>query len=291
MKTSYRSVHIGHTNHLQPSAFSLKTQQGFSLIEMMIASLVGLILMAGTMQMFSTTQQSSRTNTAMTRMQENGRAGLYFLENSIRLSGYRADSLKDFKDVFKDSSPFFEFDGQVIRGIDNDNVSGNNILDGSDIILMRHGGHGDGFINDCVGNSIGGAQVAESKFLVNDKGELVCIPDLINNPNTRETLIDGVEDMQIFYGVDTDSDFTANYYVPADNPVSSGSEVVSVRISLLLQSDPKIATQAQAYRWFDTDNKPKTFDGDEEDKFTDKEDERRLRKVFSSTTAVRNLVD
>jgi hypothetical protein len=64
-----------------------------------------------------------------------------------------------------------------------------------------------------------------------------------------------------------------------------------VRISLLLQSDPKIATQAQAYRWFDTDNKPKTFDGDEEDKFTDKEDERRLRKVFSSTTAVRNLVD
>ena len=24
MKTSYRSVHIGHTNHLQPSAFSLK---------------------------------------------------------------------------------------------------------------------------------------------------------------------------------------------------------------------------------------------------------------------------
>ena len=298
--TSYRSVYIGHTNSLQPSAFSFKTQQGFSLIEMMIASLVGLILMAGTMQMFSSTQQSSRTNTAITRMQENGRAGLYFLENSIRLSGYRADSLRDFKDVFKDSSPFFDFDGQVIKGIDNDNVNGNNILDGSDRILMRYGGNDDGFINDCIGNpvdpnpldpAITPRDEVETVFQVNDNGELVCIPDLINKPNNRETLIDGVEDMQIFYGIDTDSDFTPNYYVSADNPISNGDEVVSVRISLLLQSDPKIATQAQAYRWFDENNEAKRFDGDEEDKFTGKKDERRLRKVFSSTTAVRNLVD
>jgi len=290
MMTSCSSVHIGHTNHLQPPAFSLKAQRGFSLIEMMIASLVGLILMAGTLQMFSSTKQSSRTNTAITRMQENGRAGLYFLENSIRLSGYRADSLKDFSQVFKDSSPFVV--GQVISGIDNDDDgSDNNILDGSDSILMRYGGNADGFINDCVGNPIGGAQIVESKFLINDKGELVCVPDLTNNPGTRETLIDGVEDMQIFYGIDTDSDFTANYYVSADNPISTGNEVVSVRVSLLLQSNPKIATQAQAYRWFDGNNDPKRFDGDEEDKFTGKKDERRLRKVFSSTTAVRNLVD
>ena len=288
MMTSHRSIYLGNTSRLQPSPFSLVTQQGFSLIEMMIASLVGLILIAGTMQMFSSTKQSSRTNTAITRMQENGRAGLYFLENSIRLSGYRADSLKDFTKVFKDSSPFVV--GQVISGIDNDAVSGNNILDGSDSILMRYGGNADGFINDCVGNPIGDTQVV-SKFLINDRGELVCIPDLVNNPGNWETLIDGVEDMQIFYGVDIDGDFTANYYVPANAKVPSGSEVVSVRVSLLLQSDPKVATQAQAYRWFDGNNAPKRFDGDEEDKFTDKKDERRLRKVFSSTTAVRNLKD
>jgi len=290
MKTANNPNYSGCINRFQPPAYNPKAQRGFSLIEVMISSLVGLILLAGTMQMFSSTQQSSRTNTAITRMQENGRAGLYFLENSIRLSGYRADSLKNFKEVFTDSSPFFEFDGQVIRGVDNDNVSGNDILDGSDSILMRYGGHDDGFINDCVGNSIGGAQVAESKFLVNDKGELVCIPDLTNNPNTRETLIDGVEDIQIFYGIDTNSDFTANYYVSA-NDIPSGSEVVSVRVSLLLQSDPKIATQAQAYRWFDKNNEAKRFDGNEKDKFTDKKDERRLRKIFSSTIAVRNLVD
>jgi type IV pilus assembly protein PilW len=290
MKTANNPNYSGSINRFQPPVYNPKAQGGFSLIEVMISSLVGLVLLAGTMQMFSSTQQSSHTNTAITRMQENGRAGLYFLENSIRLSGYRADSLKDFKDVFTDSSPFFDFDGQVIKGVDNDAVNGNNILNGSDSILMRYGGNGDGFIYDCIGSPVAGAQVTESKFLVNDQGELICTPDLTNNPNTRETLIDGVEDMQIFYGIDTDSDFTTNYYVSA-NDIPNGSEVVSVRIFLLFQSDPKMATQAQAYRWFDENNEPKRFDGNEKDKFTDKKDERRLRKVFSSTIAVRNLVD
>ena len=252
-------------------------QQGFSLIEMMIASLVGLILMAGTMQMFSSTKQSSRTSTAVTRMQENGRAGLFFIENAVRLSGYRADSLDDFKDIFPNTSVNFDFDGQVIKGIDNDAVGGNDILDGTDRILMRYLGNSDGFIHDCVGNQVipPARFDVETVFLVNDNNELICDSDL-TNPGDWQTLIDGVEDMQIIYGVDTNSDFNADFYVSADQ-VPGGSEIVSVRVSLLLQSDDMIATQAQSYRFNGaTVNDP----GD-----------RRLRKVFSSTTAVRNLVD
>lgn len=253
------------------------TQQGFSLIEMMIASLVGLILMAGTMQMFSSTKQSSRTSTAVTRMQENGRAGLYFIENAVRLSGYRPNSLDDFSVSFPGASANFDFNGQVIKGFDNDTVGSNNdILDGTDRILMRYRGNNDSFINDCVGNPVVAPRLkVETAFLVNDDGELICDPDL-TNPGNWQTLIDGVEDMQIIYGVDTNSDFNADFYVSA-NQVPGGSEVVSVRVSLLLQSDDLIATQPQSYRFNGaTVNDP----GD-----------RRLRKVFSSTTAVRNLVD
>jgi len=257
---------------------SLRTaQRGFSLIEMMIASLVGLILMAGTMQIFSSTKQSSRTSTAITRMQENGRAGLYFIENAVRLSGYRPNSLEDFSVSFPGVSANFDFNGQVIKGFDNDTVGSNNdILDGTDRIRMRYLGNDDDFISDCVGNPFDAGEMVETDFLVNDDGELVCDPDLINSPGNWQTLIDGVEDMQIIYGVDTNSDFNADFYVPGDQ-VPDGSEVVSVRISLLLQSDDLIATQAQPYRFNGaTVNDP----GD-----------RRLRKVFSSTTAVRNLVD
>jgi len=258
-------------------------QQGFSLIEMMIASLVGLILMAGTMQMFSSTKQSSRTSTAITRMQENGRAGLFFLENAIRLSGYRANSLED---AFPDTSANFDFDGQVIKGIDNDAVGGNNILNGSDRVLIRFRGNSDTFINDCAGNTSPRPPLKEFEiaFQINDNGELVCDPDLYisdttatpNNRYNEQTLIDGVEDMQIIYGVDTNNDFNADFYVPALDPFPSG-EVVSVRVSLLLHSDDLIATQPQPYRF---NGATVTDPGD-----------RRLRKVFSSTTAVRNLVD
>ena len=300
MKTANNPNYSGSINRPQPPAYNLKTQRGFSLIEVMISSLVGLVLLAGTMQMFSNTQQSSLTNTAVTRMQENGRAGLFFIENAIRLSGYRTDSLKGFRDIFPDTSPFFDFNGQVIKGIDNDTVNGNDILNGSDQISMRYAGNNDEFIYDCAGNTSPHLthKRFEISFHVNNNGELICDPDLYipntttspDNQYNKQPLIDGVEDMQIFYGIDTNSDFTANYYVSADK-IPNGSEVISVRVFLLLQSDPKIATQAQAYRWFDEKNKPRQFDGDEKDKFTGKKDERRLRKVFSSTIAVRNLIE
>jgi len=140
------------------------SQRGVSLIEMMIASLVGLILLAGTMQMFSTTKQSSRTSTAITHMQENGRAGLYFLENAIRLAGYRPDSLIDFQTAFPDNSNF-DFSGQILKGISNDNnvdadnilrdENNNGILDGSDSVRLRYlGNNADNLIIDCGGNTV-----------------------------------------------------------------------------------------------------------------------------------------
>jgi len=279
------------------------SQLGFSLIEMMIASLVGLILMAGTMQMFSSTKQSSRTSTAVTRMQENGRAGLYFIENAIRLSGYRPDSLKDFSVSFPGTSANFDFNGkviEVIRGFNNDPVgSDNDILDGTDRILMRYQGNDDELIRDCIGAWAKTGYTIEVAFLVNDNEELVCAsdpalkpppdlapaPNLTPNPDLTHTdnwhpLIEGVEDMQILYGVDKNSDFTADFYVTS-NQIPANSEVISARISLFLKSDAPIATQAQRYR----------LNGQwEVDPHSDKR-HLHLHKVFSSTTAVRNLVD
>jgi type IV pilus assembly protein PilW len=56
-----------------------------------------------------------------------------------------------------------------------------------------------------------------------------------------QPIAEGVADMQIEYGVDTDDNNTANRYVPASGVVSVGDgtdwdDVVSVRVSLLLQS-------------------------------------------------------
>lgn len=94
------------------------------------------------------------------------------------------------------------------------------------------------------------------------------------NGGADQELIEGVEDMQILYGEDTDNDNTPNYYVPAGSAGLNMDAVVSIRVSLLIRTlDDNIATQAVPYTIFGV----QTIPGD-----------LRIRRVFTSTVAVRN---
>jgi type IV pilus assembly protein PilW len=88
-----------------------------------------------------------------------------------------------------------------------------------------------------------------------------------------EVLIDGVEDMQILYGEDTDGDGNADIYRGAA-AVASWADVVSARISLLVRStDPFVLTEQQNLAW--TGRAIDTSD-------------LRLRQIFTTTIALRN---
>jgi len=65
----------------------LKYQSGFGLIEIMIASLIGLFLIGGLMQMFITSKQTYKLQDSVSRLQENGRFAMDFLVRDIRASG------------------------------------------------------------------------------------------------------------------------------------------------------------------------------------------------------------
>lgn len=97
-----------------------------------------------------------------------------------------------------------------------------------------------------------------------------------NSVRLNEELAEGIEDMQITYGVDTINTppKAADQYVTA-NAVADWSKVLSVRISLLLASvgTDAYTTEPQQYLYNGTTTTP-----------TD----RRLRKVFDTTIAVRN---
>jgi type IV pilus assembly protein PilW len=85
--------------------------------------------------------------------------------------------------------------------------------------------------------------------------------------------IEGIENMQIAYGVDSGSVKTPNYYAPA-NQVSNWSKVVSVQISLLAVSlDDNLTSQPVPYTFNNILTTP-----------TD----RRIRRVFNTTIALRN---
>jgi len=53
-----------------------------------------------------------------------------------------------------------------------------------------------------------------------------------------EEIIPGVEDLQLEFGVDTNGDLSADYYVSGDNvPVGTGEPVVAVRVWLRVRAD------------------------------------------------------
>ncbi|HKJ75771.1 MAG TPA: PilW family protein [Gammaproteobacteria bacterium] len=88
-----------------------------------------------------------------------------------------------------------------------------------------------------------------------------------------EEMVPGVEDMQVRYGEDTDGDRSPDYYVRAGS-ITDIEQVVAVRIAFLVRSGAQRLTQApQTY----------TYDG-----ATVTASDRRLRKVFTTTIALRN---
>ena len=90
-----------------------------------------------------------------------------------------------------------------------------------------------------------------------------------------EELVEGVEDMQILYGLDTDADGTANRYVRAD-AVGNWSDVVSARVDLLLRSvEDNLANSPQPYKLQGVSSTPS---------------DRRIRRVFTTVVALRNRV-
>nr|WP_228316793.1 PilW family protein [Xanthomonas sp. NCPPB 1067] len=61
---------------------------GISLIEMMIAMVIGLVLMLGVIQVFSASRTASMLAEGSARAQENGRFALEFLQRDIRMAGH-----------------------------------------------------------------------------------------------------------------------------------------------------------------------------------------------------------
>lgn len=64
------------------------SMRGFSLVELMIAVVLGLILVAGVIQVFLGNRQTQVTEQSVARVQESGRLALDFIEQDLRLAGF-----------------------------------------------------------------------------------------------------------------------------------------------------------------------------------------------------------
>lgn len=102
---------------------------------------------------------------------------------------------------------------------------------------------------------------------------------------TAEELIEGVQDMQLVYGVDNNADGAVDAYLTANN-VANWLQVIGIRVTLLMvsrQDERGITTQPQPYS-LDMNGDGDVDDAGESVTPTDN----LLRKVFTATIAVKN---
>lgn len=201
-------------------------QKGFTLVEMMIAIVIGLLLIAGTLSVFLSTKQGYRMVSGLSLMQSTGRATLDLLVGDIMMAGFpQSSGIETFV-----SGAGFTQDG-----------GGSN----SDMFTVRFQS-----TTDCLNTAGGtpvyadGQQYAKNKYFIQN-GNLMCAALAENNSvlNTG-VVVSGIENMQVLYGEDNDpadSVTNATRYVTAGN-VADWNNVVSVKIGFIANSQGNIAT-------------------------------------------------
>jgi len=235
----------------------MNKQAGFSLVEIMIALLIGLFLMGGILQIFSASQQTYRMQSNLARLQENGRFALDLLAHDLRMAGYWGCLIGTNTDI---------------TGVDN-NTGVITVDNGTDSIAIKAAFTVPPIL------SCGTPVTTDPTYILASSATAYKIytnpyPTLYKSFNgIWRPLIDGIQNMQILYGIDSDGDYAANYYVAANN-VANMQQVVSLRISLLVVTlDDYLATQPLAY----------TYNG-----VTTTPADRKIRRVINTTIAIRN---
>jgi len=110
---------------LRGKLMTAKRQAGFSIIELMIALVLGLVLIGGALQVFISSKRAYNLNEELAWVQDNARFAVGFLAEDIRMAGYygcasRAGSVAN---VLNDSDSSWVTDfGKGIFGYDGDDA-------------------------------------------------------------------------------------------------------------------------------------------------------------------------
>ena len=191
-----------------------KQQQGFTLIELMVAMVIGLILTVAALQLFLTNQRTFALQQALAELHEDGQMVTRYMTTDIRQAG-RGSAIE----------------GPITPVVVSDSSNGTN-----DVLSINYWG-----TSTCAGDEYTGETEIQNTYSVNN-GVLQCRSVRTNN---TVDLVSGVESFQVLYGLDTNNNNAlgvTEFVTAAD--LTTDSIIVAVRFALLLSTDR--FTQAEA---------------------------------------------
>ena len=210
-----------------------RIQRGFTVVELMVALLIGLFLLGGLLTLVQDNRRSFSSQNQLSQLQDAERMAMTMITDVIQSAGYYPDPTTNSAPLVLPAIGAFASAGQAVVGTLGGGPPG-------DTISVRYATNsGDGIVN-CIGqpNTSGGVATYTNTFSVAN-GQLICTMNgtpysIIGTTPPASGNFTGVvvTNMQILYGVATGS--TANnvdtYYSAAAVP--NWSNVISVKVTL-----------------------------------------------------------
>ena len=281
---------------------SRSSMQGFSLLELLVSMVIGLVVVGAVLVSYVGSGQTGRMQTAYAEMNENAQIGLSILSRDLLLAGYaQPTGITGVppNEVFLRTTPNVLL-GKPVFGCDKGFVSPKAIvavvcdaagtMPALEVVyeadLTNTVPTAGGIPSDCLGAGLtvepSGSYFAYNRYYLatgnSGRGELHCASQ---QGSPGQPLVDNVAAMKIWYGeADAASPRQVVRYVPADqdatHKVADWGRVISVRVCLLMRSSAVVLTTEDTQTYLDCDSATQTSP------------DRHAYRAYFTTTTLRN---
>jgi type IV pilus assembly protein PilW len=176
------------------NSFKWRASRGLSLVELMIAMLIGLLLTAAVIQIFISSKNTFRMQESMARLQENGRFAVSYLASDIRMAGYMGCANIDRVAVNNiavaagGGAAVASFDSNSVIVGENNVAAGNvwGAAPGTDTLVIQKVNSGGMRLTGNMATNNANIQVVDNSLNIQE-GDILFITDCINADIFRAT--------------------------------------------------------------------------------------------------------
>lgn len=220
------------------SRSSARLIAGYTMVELLIAMALALFLLAGLLTIVQSTRSTYTSQTALAKLQNSEQLAMLLMTDVIEQSGYYPNPVTDTIDTAFPAAgalgpaPAFQL-SQVVAGTLGAGAPGN-----TDTFSVRF----VTALNDTVMNCTGGTNTTgpdiayTNTFSVDNQGNLDCTLAVNGVSQAPVSLVSGVENLQVWYGVKTNpavsDDNVDSYLTAAQMSSADWLDVTSVKVRI-----------------------------------------------------------
>jgi len=212
--------------------YRCRRSPGFTLVELLIAILIGLFLAAGLVTMVQAMKRTTASQTGLSQLQDNERMGMSLIANAVQSAGYYPNPLVNSASTFFTAysvAPVVLAASQSLTG------SANTTAALGDTITLRYTTAGNDNVLNCAGATSTTQKTWTATFSIDANSNLQCY--LYDGTNyTTVQLVNGVTKLEVWYGVQTNGGSLYNsadtYLAAASMTAAYWNAVRSVKIRL-----------------------------------------------------------